>query len=109
MTMLSTILARQNCVVDDDEYDRMKAARRMTNVANSRALLAQNDLVLDEDGSGPDGVRFFVGIGPRDEWGCISGEVVGYLPEVGRWFDKDMKARYGCRNLIKYLKGETLC
>ena len=91
MSYLNRILARQNIDVNDVDYEQMKAVRRQKNVVNARAILTQNRLEFKEFAKN----RFVVG-------------GLDYWPETGLWVDKEGAHRYGCRNLVKYLKEGVL-
>lgn len=84
-----------------DEYERAKAERRASNVRNAERLLNHNGVkFVRYETNNPDGVSLVIS----------SPIYIAFWPEVGKWFvDGNPAARFGVRNLIKFLKGELTC
>jgi hypothetical protein len=105
MTTIASIRKRQGIAApitesQRAEYERAKAKRRGDNVVNAMEILARNGLDWEvRNGSAHEGSLFKV------RSGFI---VIHYWPEIGRWIDKDGATRFGCRNLVRYLKGEVI-
>jgi hypothetical protein len=106
MTQLNRIIAARGgkhpeTDAEWDKYEADKAARRAKNVANAREILNRNR--IDYTDLGPDG-------NSETLFTIHQGNIfLFYLPETGAWWDQaaDRKEqRFGCRNLVKYLKGE---
>jgi hypothetical protein len=105
MTYLNRLLARQKIDVRDVDYEQMKKIRREKNVVNAREILRRAGCMWIEcHSSHPDGVAFSVYLAMAP-YGTL-GEPIPYWPEIGKWIDRDYHNHYGCRNLVKYLKGE---
>ncbi len=107
MTYLNRSLARQKIDVRDVDYEQMKKIRREKNVVNAREILRRNGCSwVEYHSSHADGIAFsvYAAIVP---YGTL-GAPVSYWPETGKWIDRDNHNHYGCRNLVKYLKGELL-
>jgi hypothetical protein len=110
MVTLATIRKRQGIEPpitprQHEEYDEAKRLRRIQNVVNAREILRREGLDWDElPSSHPDGIAFNVYLAELP-YGRI-GEPVPYWPEIGLWRTfGDFAVRYGCKNLVKYLKG----
>lgn len=111
MTTLLSIKARQGIPAPKDDrewldYERERIARRQLNVKSAREILTRNGLYWTECRADyqKDGIVFYVAIS-QERWN--DAETITYLPEVGRWY-VGLVARFGCRNLVKYLKGGVI-
>jgi len=111
MTTIASIRRRQGIAppitpAQHAEYERAKAERRAKNVVNAVEILTRNHVQFKQravTGSSAHSVLFaFEVFNPKD----IAG--ITYYPEIGLWHDADGGAHYGCRNLVKHLKGECL-
>lgn len=99
MTSLLRIKARQGIPPPDtpegwDQHEEEKRLRRIKNVVSAREILARNGIEWYEDAT------VF-----RIEHEKLIRPIV-YMPETGKWLDMEHNWRFGCRNLVKYLKGE---
>jgi hypothetical protein len=78
------------------EYEKVKLARRATNVANAAEVLRHNEVEFEQtvDRSFNKGAILFM-IGD-----------IRYYPEDGKWFAPGIDGtKFGVRNLVRYLKG----
>lgn len=113
MTTLASIRKRQGIPpptteAEHAEYERLKAERRAKNVVSARDILKRNGLYWTECQAPyqDQGVIFYVAI---DQQHWENDEAITYQPEVGAWYlSHPMIVRFGCRNLVKYLKGEVV-
>lgn len=105
MTTVQTLRERQGLGrLSPEEYHRERAARRAKNVANAREILARNGLDWDEIPLTSDAeIAFNVYL--ATPYGPI-GHKITYWPAIGTWLDFHDDTRYGCRNLVRYIKGE---
>lgn len=101
MTTVQTIRERQGLgKLTPEEYHQERAARRAKNVANAREILARNGIEFREQDSiftNGSRIRFIISLN--------FGIERSYYPETGEWYDLNQNAHFGCRNLVKYLKG----
>lgn len=80
-----------------EAYRKHAQERRETNVVNAREILSRNGIGWIEFASDDEPV-FMI------NW---AGFTTRYRPMCGKWFDRQGVERYGCRNLVRYLKGEV--
>lgn len=80
-----------------EAYSADKKARRAKNVVNAREILDRNGIVYAESAN-DHGIMFRL---------CKAGSnsVIWYYPEDGRWYVKGEPVHFGCRNLVRFLKG----
>ena len=111
MVILASIYNRQGIEITDwDAYEKHKAERRATNVANARAVLLKfgvpwemlahrvgNDQLIAFRVFKPTGVSMEQDI------------ALAFYPEIGKWHDENGNTRFGVRNLAKYITGENSC
>lgn len=109
MTTIATIRKRQGIPApiteqQRDEYEQAKAQRRSKNVVNAREILANNQIGWGELPHIPkDGNGVLFRVRHPERLACFD-----YYPEIGLWIDESGGSHYGCRNLVKYLKGEVV-
>ena len=103
MTTVQTIRERQGLgKLTPEEYHQERAARRAKNVANAREIFARNGIDFHDWGEVNGRTHFSIFRGLAEIW---------YFPEEGIWFNISHiqpQRHYGCRNLVKYIKGECI-
>jgi hypothetical protein len=104
MTYLNRLLARQKIDVRDVDYEQMKKIRREKNVVNASEILRRNDIAFSETNS----TQPELGVCWVIPFPSVPDRPILYHPETGEWGHSGGIRHFGCRNLVKYLKGECL-
>jgi len=105
MTTIASIRARQGIappITEQQraEYEQAKAARRAKNVVNAREILDRNGVQYLEIEMSPSNTENLTV--------CFRMRDVHYFPETGLWLDVNCERHFGCRNLVRHLKGEVI-
>lgn len=79
-------------------YEAEKAERRLRNVVNAREILERNKIEYRESQL-PCGDPVFV---------IDDGGVITYYPADGRWYTSRRTVHFGCRNLVRFVKGSVI-
>lgn len=101
MTTVQTIRERQGLGrLSPEEYAKAREDKRAQNVVNAREILQRNGVLYRDFGRCNGNVHFVIKQGPDEFW---------YWPEEGLWLNialEQPERHFGCRNLVKHLKGE---